>query len=303
MWEASPIFLAVILAEILISNFRRQKVYSWKETAVNFYLSILNGLIDLLIRGATVFVLIFFFDFRLFSIQTPLLYWIFLAIAMDFLLYWLHRLEHYCRLFWAVHVTHHSSELMNFTVAFRSSVFQPLYRFIFFIPLALFGFKAIDIMFLYSLTQFWAVFVHTEFINKLGWLEYIFVTPSHHRVHHASNHLYLDKNMGMFLIIWDRLFGTFQEELPAENYEKIRYGLTSPITPKNPFTLIFHEWISLVADLKRTDISWKIKLRYLLKPPGWSHDGTRKTSEELRSNLPLNPDQISTELVSRSSTP
>jgi sterol desaturase/sphingolipid hydroxylase (fatty acid hydroxylase superfamily) len=260
-------------------------VYSWKETAINFYLSILNGGLDLLIRGVYLLVLLFFYKYKVFAVENSFLYWALLLILLDFQFYWLHRLEHYCRLFWAVHVTHHSSELMNFTVGFRSSVFQPLYRFIFFIPLTLVGFRPLDILFLYSLMQFWAIFVHTEFVKKLGWLEYIFVTPSHHRVHHASNILYLDKNMGMFLIIWDKMFGTFQREIPADKYEPIRYGLTSPIKKETPLTIIFHEWMNIGKDLARKDLSFKQKLQYLFRPPGWSHDGSRKTSDELRREV------------------
>ena len=282
MWKASPIFLAVILLEIFLSNYRHKKVYTWKETAANFYFSILNGGLDLLIRGLYLVLLTYTYSFRFFEIGNPILYWVALVVVLDFLFYWLHRMEHYCRLFWAVHVTHHSCEFINFSVGFRSSVFQPLYRFIFFIPLTFLGFEPLDIVFLYSLSQFWAIFVHTEFIGKLGWFEKIFVTPSHHRVHHASNVLYLDKNMGMFLIIWDRMFGTFQEEKKAEEYEQIKYGLTKPIEKENPVTIIFHEWADIWKDLRRKDLPWRIKLKYLFKPPGWSHDGSRLTSDQLR---------------------
>ena len=146
--------------------------------------------------------------------------------AEDFLYYWLHRFDHEIRLFWAVHVTHHSSEQMNFTRRipfFRFSAAVPVYLFY---SAGLAGIPALDIVFIYSATQIWGIFVHTELINKMGWLEYILVTPSHHRVHHASNPKYLDKNMGMFLIIWDQLFGTFQPELPDEEYQPKKYGLT-----------------------------------------------------------------------------
>jgi len=282
MWKASPIFLLIICLEIFLNNYHKKQFYSWKETAANFYLSILNGGLDLLIRGAYFILLTWVYQHHLFTISNSILYWVVLAVSMDFMFYWLHRLEHYCRLFWAVHVTHHSCEKMNVTVGFRSSVFQPLYRFLFFIPLAFTAFQPIDILFLYSLTQFWAIFVHTEFIKKLGLMEYIFVTPSHHRVHHASNALYLDRNMGMFLIVWDRLFGTFQEERAANDYEPIRYGLTKPLEKQGPVNLVFHEWVSIAEDLKRHDLDWKTKLKYLFKPPGWSHDGSRHTSEEIR---------------------
>jgi hypothetical protein len=124
--------------------------------------------------------------------------------------------------------------------------------------------------------------VHTKLIDKMGWLEYIFVTPSHHRVHHASNPKYLDKNMGMFLIIWDKMFGTFQPELSDKTYQPIQYGLTQPLEKESWNNIIFHEWKSICSDLKRKDIGWRQKIHYLFGPPGWSHDGSRLTSEEMR---------------------
>jgi sterol desaturase/sphingolipid hydroxylase (fatty acid hydroxylase superfamily) len=175
-------------------------------------------------------------------------------------------------------VTHHSSDHFNFTVGFRSSVFQPLYRFVYFIPLALAGFKPLDIVFIYSATQIWGIFVHTELIDKMGWFEYFMVTPSHHRVHHASNTKYLDRNMGMFLIIWDKLFGTFE---PETKDEPIQYGLTTKVESNNPLSMIFHEWKNIARDLRRP-VSWKDKFLYLFGPPGWSHDGSRLTSNQLR---------------------
>jgi hypothetical protein len=124
--------------------------------------------------------------------------------------------------------------------------------------------------------------VHTEKVKKLGWLEYILVTPSHHRVHHSSNPKYLDKNMGMLLIIWDKLFGSFQPELPAQTYQPIRYGLTQPLDKQTPATVVFHEWKSIWKDLRTRGLSSRQKWMYLFGPPGWSHDGTRMTSEQLR---------------------
>lgn len=284
--KSTPFFAIIIGLEIILSNFHHEKkLYNWRETATNFVLSLANGGLDLLIRGGYLLLFTLLWNVRFLTIENNWMYWAALVLSIDFSMYWLHRLEHYCRLFWAVHVTHHSAEHMNATVEFRSSVFQPLYRFIFFLPLALLGFQPIDIFFVFSLMQVWGLFVHTELINKLGPLEYFMVTPSHHRVHHASNVKYLDKNMGFFFIIWDKMFGTFQKELPAQEYEPIRYGLTTPLKNANPVNVIFHEWRSIFKDLKRKDISWRTKLSYLFNPPGWSHDGSRKTSEELREEI------------------
>ncbi|HEY2720417.1 MAG TPA: sterol desaturase family protein [Chitinophagaceae bacterium] len=279
---STPIYIIIIGAEILLSNYRHVKAYTWKDTAANVYLMLLNAFLDLLVRSMYVIILSYFLRRHVFTFTNPVVYWVILLILEDFLYYWLHRFDHEVRLFWAVHVTHHSSQRLNFSVGFRSSVFQPLYRFIYFIPLALLGFKPLDVVFIYSATQIWGIFVHTELINKMGWLEYFLVTPSHHRVHHASNPKYLDMNMGMFLIIWDKMFGTFQPELPAEEYQPLKYGLTKPIEKETPVTIVFHEWNNLRKDIAKNDIGWRERLLYIFGPPGWSHDGSRKTSKQLR---------------------
>lgn len=282
LFISTPLYVIVIGVEILLSNYQFRKLYTLKDTFANIYLMVLNSVIDLLFRGIYVLILGYFYTHKLISFENAIAYWLILLLTQDFLYYWLHRFDHEIRFFWAVHVTHHSSEHMNFTVGFRSSVFQPLYRFIYFIPLALMGFKPMDIVFMYSATQIWGILVHTELIKKMGWLEYILVTPSHHRVHHASNPKYLDKNMGMFLIIWDKLFGTFQQELPEEEYQPVKYGLTSSLGAETPVNLVFHEWKSITKDLMRKDIGWREKMGYVFGPPGWSHDGSRHTSKQLR---------------------
>ncbi len=127
-------------------------------------------------------------------------------------------------------------------------------------------------------------------ITKMGWLEYVLVTPSHHRVHHASNPKYLDKNMGMFLIVWDQLFGTFQPELPDDQYQEKKYGLTKPFHASSPAHLVFHEWQDIRKDMMRNDISWREKWFYLFGPPGWSHDGSRLTSRQLQKSEALSPE-------------
>jgi sterol desaturase/sphingolipid hydroxylase (fatty acid hydroxylase superfamily) len=278
-----PIYAIVIGAELLFSYFNKKHLYSTRGILANVYLTSLNMGLDILVRGVCLLVLNYFYKFQVADLSPwPIVYWTVLIVAEDFMFYWLHRIDHFCRLFWAVHVTHHSSEEFNFTVGFRSSVFQPLYRFIYFIPLSFLGFKGIDIMFAYSATQIFGILVHTQAVNKLGWLEHIIVTPSHHRVHHGSNVKYLDKNMGMFLIIWDKLFGTFQEE---EDTEPVKYGLTTNINTYNPVTMVFHEWQQIFKDVFRKDVNFRDKLMYIFGPPGWSHDGSRKTSQQLREEL------------------
>lgn len=279
---STPVYFIIIGIELLLTHLQHRKAYTVKDTITNIYLMLLNAGTDLLFRVVYLGVLQYFFIRGAYSWHNVVMYWLLLLIAEDFLYYWLHRFDHEIRMFWAVHVTHHSSQKLNFTVGFRSSVFQPLYRFIYFIPLAYFGFKPVDILFMYSATQIWGIFVHTELIHKMGWLEYILVTPSHHRVHHASNAKYLDKNMGMFLVIWDKMFGTFQPELSAEEYQPIKYGLTKNLEKPNAANIVFHEWISMWKDVFQKGISFKDRWNYLFGPPGWSHDGSRLTSDQMR---------------------
>jgi sterol desaturase/sphingolipid hydroxylase (fatty acid hydroxylase superfamily) len=280
----TPIYVVIILAEIIASKISNQNNYGVKDTFINIYFTVCNMIIDLLTRGFALFVYAFFYQFKIITISNQVFYWLTLIICQDFCYYWLHFMDHYVRLFWAMHVTHHSSQYLNFTVGFRSTVFEPVFRFFYFFPLALFGFKGVDIIFIYAATQIWGILVHTNLIKSLGPLEWVFTTPSHHRVHHASNVKYLDKNMGMLLIIWDRLFGTFQKELPASEYEPIKYGLTTNIETNHPGKLIFHEWQAIITDTKKAK-SWKDKLGYIFYAPGWSHNQTTFTSKQLRNKL------------------
>lgn len=279
---STPVYFIIIGLEIFLSHAQHRELYTMKDTVANIYLMLLNSALDLCFRIIYLAILQYFYIHAELTWRNVFAYWFILLIAEDFLYYWLHRFDHEVRLFWAVHVTHHSSQRLNFTVGFRSSVFQPLYRFIYFIPLAWLGFKPLDIVFIYSATQIWGIFVHTELVNKMGWLEYFMVTPSHHRVHHATNPKYLDRNMGMFLIIWDKIFGTFQAELPEEKYQPVKYGLTKNIEQPTATSLVFHEWKQMMQDISRKDISAKEKLHYVFGPPGWSHDGSRFTSDQLR---------------------
>lgn len=279
---STPLYVVVILAEILLSHYRHTKSYTVRDTLTNLYLMLLNSGIDLAFRLVYLVVFQWLWAHRMFEFTTPLWYWFWLVVGMDFLYYWLHRVDHFSRFFWAVHVTHHSSEQFNLTVGFRSSVFQPLYRFVYFIPLCLAGFKPVDILFVFAATQIWGILVHTEHVRKLGWLEHILVTPSHHRVHHASNALYLDKNLGMFLIVWDKWFGTFQAELPTREYQPLRYGLTKSLEKTDAFNIVFHEWRNIFKDLFSSEKPLRSKFWYVFGPPGWSHDGSTLTSEQMR---------------------
>ncbi len=279
---STPIYVFLILGEIILSNWHNRKLYSVGDTIQNLYLMIANMGVDVLMRGITLFFLLFFFNYRLINWETlSWLYWGLLFLAEDFIFYWIHRIDHVVRFFWAIHVTHHSSDKYNLTTGFRSSVFQPVYRFIWFIPLVFLGFEPFDIFIMYSITQTYGILVHTKMVNKLGILESFLVTPSHHRVHHASNVEYLDKNMGMILIVWDKLFGTFQAEIDDL---PIEFGLYGKKIDNNPANVIFHEWVSIFQDVRKVK-GFRNKWLYILKPPGWSHDGSTMTSEQLRNHI------------------
>jgi len=273
----TPAYIIIIGFEMLLSSIHHKKYYTSKGTLYNIYLSALNFGLDILMLGTCLHVLNYFSAYQFFAIENAWAYWIILLIAEDFLFYILHYVDHYVRFFWAVHVTHHSSDEYNLTVGFRSSVFQPLYRLFYFIPLAFFGFKPLDVMFMYSVTQIYGILIHTQFVGRLGFIEWFMATPSHHRVHHGKNPIYLDKNMGMVFIVWDKLFGTFQRE---DDTIKIEYGLTKPLEKTNPVKIVFHEWEEILNDLKKP-VTFKKKLKYIFGRPGWSHDGSRKTSKQL----------------------
>jgi len=207
-----------------------------------------------------------------------------LFFAEDFTYYWYHRASHEVRFLWAAHENHHSSERYNLSTALRQSWTTPFTEMLFYWPLPLLGFhptmlltqKAVSLLY-----QFW---IHTELIDRLGAAERLFNTPSNHRVHHGSNLEYLDRNHGGILIVWDRLFGTFEPERA-----RVRYGLTKRLESFNPLTIAFHEWSALARDVRRAD-SWRARLAYVFAPPGWSPDGSTLTARQLRAAQSLTAD-------------
>lgn len=276
-----PLYAVIILTEMVLSNWQLKHFYSWRETMMNVYMTLLNMSVDVLFRGCYLMVLFVGYQHRLFDpLDHVWLYWICLFLLEDFAFYIEHLVDHSSRLFWAVHVTHHSSTEFNLTTGFRSSVLQPLYRFVFFLPIVFLGFKPMDILLIFSVTQIYGILVHTQFIRKMPhWFESVFVSPSHHRVHHASNLIYLDRNMGMVLIIWDKLFGTFQQE--QEDVPPV-FGVTKmPEKPFHPVHGITHEFEQILADVRKAP-TFTEKLGYVFMPPGWSHDGSTQTTRALQ---------------------
>ena len=264
---SAPLLALAILIELGLTYFRGIKAYSWRETLTNGYLALLNGSLDVLLRLMLVLpVLQWCWQHRLMELSSSWLYWLALFVIEDFAYYVLHYVDHHCRMFWAVHVTHHSSTEFNLSTGFRSSVFQPVYWTAYFAPISWLGFAPMDILLMYAATQIYGSLIHTQQVRSLGWLELILVTPSHHRVHHASNPKYLDKNMGMCLIFWDKLFGTFQAEDPAE---PVRFGLTKELPNRGPLQIVFHEWRDLWRDFRASKLPLRKRLGYWFHGPGW----------------------------------
>ncbi|TDO24631.1 sterol desaturase/sphingolipid hydroxylase (fatty acid hydroxylase superfamily) [Pedobacter duraquae] len=274
--------IVISFVEMYFSYMHDRKLYTKRDTWTNLYLMTVAVIINLGMKTATFFLLNYCYQFRLFEIHNVWIYWTVLILGQDFLYWLLHTTGHYVRLFWAMHVTHHSSAHFNLTTGFRSTVFEPLYRVFFYLPLAFMGFNAIDILFAYLITQIYGNLVHTQTIGKLHpVIEYIFVTPSHHRVHHASNVRYLDKNMGMVLILWDRWFGTFQAELPED---EVKYGLTTQPEKTDAVNIVFHEFIAMSNDIKKAP-TIADKIKYVFYPPGWSYDGSTKIAKLMQQDL------------------
>ncbi|MEJ2006025.1 MAG: sterol desaturase family protein, partial [Cyclobacteriaceae bacterium] len=205
----------------------------------------------------------FLYEFRFFTIPDTLFTFILLFIAADFCYYWAHRMSHEINLFWGGHVVHHQSEDYNFSVALRQGSFQIIWTFSFYLPLALIGFNPTTFVFVSALDTVYQFWIHTETIGKLGWLEYIFNTPSHHRVHHGRDPKYIDRNHAGVFIIWDKMFGTFQEE-----EERPVYGITKPANSWNPLWVNLAHYHEMWQTLKKIPGS-RDKMKYLFYKPGW----------------------------------
>ncbi len=186
-------------------------------------------------------------------------------LGWDFIYYWNHRLDHETRWLWAMHVVHHSSERYNLSTALRQPVAEGLTMSVPYGLLALLGIRPSVIENARALNLIYQFWIHTEVVRSIGWLENVLNTPSHHRVHHGSNRQYLDRNHGSILIVWDRLFGTFERE-----DEPVVYGLTTNIETYNPLTIATHEWRDIGADIAASD-TWRERWSFLLRGPGWAY--------------------------------
>jgi alkylglycerol monooxygenase len=261
----TPIALIFILLEISLCWIYKRKYISFQESVANFGTALGNQTINVLVAVAVYEIYGYLWEnYRFFTIDMNPLSFFALLLSIDFIFYWVHRWGHEYNIMWAAHSPHHSAEEMNFLVALRASVTQRLFSFFFFWPLTIIGFKPIDIYTMTGIHLFIAFLHHTEFIPKLGrWIEFVFTTPSHHRVHHGINFKYLDKNFGEFLIIWDRLFGSFEEEK-----EKVIYGMYHAPKTWNPIVINFHYYQVLWKDAVETKNLWD-KIRIWFMPLGW----------------------------------
>lgn len=275
---------------------KRGSPYPWREIGVSVAIAAIRRLLLLaFFGGIALAVLSTVHRFRMFDLDlftedgfSPgLLLMLFLGV--EFCYYWQHRSMHQVRWWWADHSVHHSPNQLVLLVAERLGWFTPVAgSLVFFVPLSLVGFSPRAVLTMVSLNLVYQFWLHTEAIGKLGWLEWIFNTPSHHRVHHAANPCYLDANYGGVLIIFDRLFGTFVEE-SAET--PVVFGLVTPQRSANPFVVATAEWRSILNDVRSYWHSPALLLRYLFKAPGWSHDGSRLTSAMIKNGLSEAPPQ------------
>lgn len=279
---AIPFFAITVIIEALVIVKRTPKSYSTKDAITSILMGLIGNVIvgKLITKAIVIFVFTYVWQhYRLTSIPFVWWSWLLIFFLEDFAYYWNHRFGHRSRLFWASHVVHHSSEKYNLSTALRQTWTGGFYGFIFWIWLAYIGFHPVMILTQMSISLIYQYWIHTELIDKMPrWFEAIFNTPSHHRVHHGNNPIYLDKNYAGILIIWDKMFGTFQPELKEE---KVVYGLTTNIKTFNLFKIAFNEWIAMLKDVFTSNTSFINRLKYLIKPPGWKHDGTGILSEDM----------------------
>lgn len=240
-----------------------------RETFANAAIAIVSALLESTAYGLVFIIgLLLVTPFALFEI--PLGWWsIPLAVlAADFTYYWMHRCEHEIRLFWANHNVHHSSPEFNFTTALRISWLDGLIEWLFFIPMILIGFDLVHTVIGLVIVVAYQSWIHTEKVGKLGWLDKVFNTPSVHRVHHGTNTQYIDKNYGGMLIVWDRLFGTYEAET-----EMVTFGIINPIGSHNPLIINFKEYAALFRDVRQAK-DWKVAFGYVIGAPGWTPKGS-----------------------------
>ncbi|MDH3492556.1 MAG: sterol desaturase family protein [Acidobacteriota bacterium] len=259
---AIPIFAILIAVEAFVLIRRQPGLFDKKDTWTN----ILIGFVS--VAFGTAFALVTSFAYlaiyEISPIKMPMEEWwpwVLLVIADDFLYYWFHRFSHESRVLWNFHVVHHSSNRYNLSVAVRQSWFGGIAHWIFYLPAAALGFPLWTFALIHGLNLIYQFWIHTELIDRLGPFEYVFNTPSHHRVHHGVNKQYLDKNYAGIFIVWDRLFGTFEPEV-----EKVEYGITTPLNSFNPLWINTHAWFEMANRMRESE-TFLGKLRCIFDSP------------------------------------
>jgi len=278
-----PSVLFVIVIEILIANRLHKKVYHYKSTVVSLSIGAAERLLNVWIMGVYYFVFNFIYNnYALFQLSDVWYNWILLLLITDFIWYWYHRLGHEINILWAFHIVHHQSEDYNYATSTRITIFQAIIRNVFWCLLPLLGFQPAMVFIILLIHGTYSFLTHTEIIGKLGWMEYIFITPSHHRVHHASNEEYLDKNYGDIFIFWDVLFGTFKRE-----GKKPTYGLAKPVESYSFLWQHFHYLMEIAYRFRRTH-GFMNKMKVLFGKPNKMIGNEREELEKLW----LSPKQI-----------
>ena len=276
---AVPAFVLLILIEMIVVKFTKRGRYEIRDSAASLSMGFGNRVFAIAFGGIAIGAYFGVYEFRLLNLGWTWPVMVACFFAEDLAYYWFHRIAHERRWFWASHVVHHSSQHYNLTTALRQTWTGTLgLNFIFWLPLVYIGFPPLMVLMFSAISLVYQFWIHTETIGRMGPLEWVMNTPSHHRVHHATNAKYLDANYAGVLIIWDRLFGTF---VPEDDKEKPRYGIISQLGTFNPLRVAFHEWIGIFNDV-RTAKSLREVWGYVIGPPGWSPDGSRKTSRSIK---------------------
>ena len=277
---AIPAFVLLVSAEMVVARLRDRDRYEPRDTLTSLALGLGSTVAGVLSAGAVLALATWVWSFRLFDIGYAW-YWFVPCFVLDDLAYYVfHRSAHRVRWFWASHVIHHSSQHYNLSTALRQTWtgFFSL-AFLFRLPLFLIGFPPAMVFFVAALNLIYQFWIHTEAIGRLPrWFEAVMNTPSHHRVHHATNARYLDRNYAGVFIVWDRMFGTFVGE---RDDDRPRYGLVKNLGSFSLWWSACHEWIGIARDVWAAP--WRAKLGYVWRPPGWSHDGSGDTSETIRA--------------------
>lgn len=294
---AAPIMFLLVFVEWGISIYQKRDSYDKKDFFAAATIGLTNVVISALIKALTFAIILFFYNLVPWSVPHTWWSYILCFFAIDFCRYWAHRVSHEQRFWWATHVTHHNSEKYNFSVSFRLGWVQHI-KLIFFLPAVMVGFDPFVFFICHQIAVLYQFWIHTEYITKLPRpIEWFFVTPSHHRVHHGKDEGYIDKNYGSTFIIWDRMFGTFTPETIRPTY-----GITKNVGSYNPITLNFHEFRDIFKDLKKAR-NVKQVFQVLFAPPGkgpFDQVQLQEAVEEIKARPNLTPTNHMTTQVMKS---